>query len=284
MLPSIATTALVGAMNGGLGWGAGAIKAMQTLATFGTMGISAAGATKEQAMQSGMDETTATIYGLLSGLSETELESILGSLPGIGRMEKIFDNVGGITGFAGKMFSEGFKESVQEVVDSVLNSLFTGERFTVDPEAVLKSGIYGAITSGILSGAGTVAKTAIDTRLITTNIVIDGIIQKTSTIPTGLDFLAQKYEGMSLTEKLTSQELKSNLLHLNDVRSELADETSDILVSEEFEARYRAYESETTSEKLTRGEYASVLAVEEAINKSRKSNIVGQEIATKMDE
>ena len=284
MLPSIATTAIAGAMTGGLGWGAGAIKALQFATTFGTMGLSAAGATKEQAMQNGMDATTATVYGLMSGLSETALESVLGSLPGIGQMGDYFEKFGGATAFFGKMFSEGLEESVQEVVDAALNTLFTGEKFTVDPEAVLKSGIYGAITSGIMSGAGGVARAAIDTSLITTNIVIDGIVQKTSTTPTGLDFLAQKYDGMSLTEKLTSEELKSDLLHLNDIRSDLAAETSDILGSEDFETRYRAYESETTSDKLTREEYASILAVEEAIDKSRKANIVGQEIATKMDE
>ena len=258
-------------------------KALTFCSTFASMGISAAGGTKEQAMQAGMDENTATFYGLLSGLSETGMEMILGALPGIGQMEEVFNKLGGMNAVFGKMLSEGIEESTQEVVDAALSSFFTGEKFYVDSDAVLKSGIYGAITSGILSGAEGVENVALKAGNIATNIVIDGIVHSTTTTPTGIDYLLNKYSGMSLTQALTSQELKSDLLHLNGVRSSLDSRVTELMGDADFQETYRLYSSET-ADPLSMKEYANITAVEDIVKDSRLSNTVGQTIAGKIDQ
>ena len=304
MLPSIALSAITsGMLSGGLALSAAEATAVEKglltvsrpllaemgrdaltfCTTFASMGLSAAGSTKEQAMQAGMSEGKATIYGLMSGLSETGMEMLLGSLPGIGKMEKVFDELGGVNGFFGKMLSEAIEESTQEVVDAAFNTIFTGEKFYVDPDAVLKSGIYGAITSGIMSGSGSMGRIALTAGRITTNIVIDGVVQNTTTTPAGLSYILNKYSNLTLGEKLVSQELKSDLLHLNGIRTDLSARVDELMNDADFKEIYRLYTEETT-DPLSMKQFASDTAVADKIKDSQISNTIGEEIATLISE
>ena len=156
------------------------------------MGASAAGNAKEKGLQMGMDDGAAWMYGILNGLSEAGLQYALGAIPGLSNMEK-FAKLGGVKGFFAKMLSEGTEESLQSVLEPLFATIVTNGKiaYKVDWNEVLKSGIYGMITAGIMNGGQIViGKTAYTLNNAIIDAMIDAHINKKFDLKTKEDFIA----------------------------------------------------------------------------------------------
>ena len=151
MLPSI----LVGTVTGGI---VGNI----------TMGLSAMGNAKAEMINLGYSKDQATAYGALVGASEAGLQYLLGGISSLGGkasgglIQKVLtkvDNAFARTAIklGGSMLSEGFEESLQTVLEPWFKSIVTGVDFeAADLGDVLYSGLLGALSAGLLEGAGTI--------------------------------------------------------------------------------------------------------------------------------
>ncbi len=237
MFPSMVAATLFTVCTMGVGGGAAAAtlgtKIAMTVArfaiTYATMGLSVAGNAKERGMQLGMSKEDALKYGLLSGLSETALESILGEIPGIRLISK-WANVGGIVGYLGKMLSEGIEEGLQEVIDTYMLAWFLGEDLStvkIDWEQVIKAGIYGAITAGILNGG---------------SIVIEGASYVLTGNASTISFLISKYATSDLTNSEVRASLKSDLKLLNIMETRISDIVESLQSDPAMLAQYEAYQ------------------------------------------
>lgn len=161
MAPSIAIQLAVTALAYFCPPSAGIALALMQNASTLSMGLSATGNAREQALQQGLNNSQAWLYGILTGSSEALLERVLGGIRGLSmdpNLEKrlLSKAIGeyfesGFGGFISDMFSEGLEESIQEILDPVFKGLATGNYDAIDWNAVFKSGIYGAITSGVMN-------------------------------------------------------------------------------------------------------------------------------------
>jgi hypothetical protein len=166
MLPSIATSAAIGAVSKTAGAWAGAI----------LMGSSAAGNAYQDMLNQGYTQEQAASYGVLSGLSEATLEKVLGGITALGgggltktvtaNLSKV-DNV--LARFAksagGKILlnagSEAMEEGVQSILEPYLKSVVTGEEFTAEKEEVLYNALMGFVTGGVFEGTPTAFESAL---------------------------------------------------------------------------------------------------------------------------
>ena len=108
------------------------------------------GKSKHDALVKGHDLETAIGYGVLSGLSEAGLETLLGSLPYVGNdCKNVFV----------AMFKEGLTESVQEYVGAVIGEVMLDEEIDISEltPQLAKAFLFGAL----LSGMGTAGKKGI---------------------------------------------------------------------------------------------------------------------------
>ena len=147
MLPSMACTFVLSSIGA----------APMTTSLIGNllMGFSAGGNAKNQALVSGNDLLSSTIYGVLSGTSETCLGMLLGNIPGLNTNASL--SLKGI-------FSEGFEEFSQEYVDAGLRCALLGETIDIDqlgPDS-LKSFVYGCLMSFGLNSATMGVKLAVN--------------------------------------------------------------------------------------------------------------------------
>lgn len=108
------------------------------------MGLSAYGNGKEELLQQDYDELTACFKSAIGALTEVGLETFLGSIPGISKME-------GSEKWICKVLSEGTEESVQYVVDALFDTIILGEDFSLDFDELVKSGVMGMFSSGIIN-------------------------------------------------------------------------------------------------------------------------------------
>lgn len=216
MLPSIAASAIVSLVLSPAGGAltAETIKAAKIAQTAGRivgtsfMGLSAAGNAEEQGLQQGMSQNQALIYGILNGLSETTLEYFIGGIPGLSRLE----NAKGFIGFLGRLAGEGLEESSQEVLDSVMQATITGNQTQINWGQVLKSGIYGVLTAGLMNGG---------------SLVIGGVeYQFKSTETKELNILTQKYAKKNLNDPQIQEELTNDLVKSNQKISALQESLS----------------------------------------------------------
>ena len=109
------------------------------------------GLEKHNALVKGHDIETAIGYGVLSGLSEAGLETLLGSLPYVGNE---------CSNVLTAMFKEGLSESVQEFVSAMLGEYMLGEEIDITNLSadMGKAFIFGAL----LSGAGYAGKACVE--------------------------------------------------------------------------------------------------------------------------
>lgn len=109
------------------------------------------GLEKHNALVKGHDIETAIGYGVLSGLSEAGLETLLGSLPYVGNE---------CSNVLTAMFKEGLSESVQEFVSAMLGEYMLGEEIDITNLSadMGKAFIFGAL----LSGAGYAGKACLN--------------------------------------------------------------------------------------------------------------------------
>jgi len=116
------------------------------------MGLSSGGNSLEGMLQEGWSFQESFTYGVLTGLSETTLGFFLGGIPGLSKLDDIPGVKLGVKGFLSNMFKEGMEESTQSILEPYLKYLSTGVEQKINWEEVAKSGIYGMITSGLISG------------------------------------------------------------------------------------------------------------------------------------
>ncbi len=115
-----------------------------------SMGVPAGGGAAHQGLVEGYSRGQSITYGVLTGISETCLERFLGGITGIGDVN--------VTSFKTLLQSMG-KEAVEESTQSYLDSAFRTGIFKEDYDFVgtskdaLKSGVYGAISGGIINSA-----------------------------------------------------------------------------------------------------------------------------------
>lgn len=185
-----------------------------------TMGLSAAGNAREQGLQMGMTDVQSWFYGAMTGLSEAGLQYLLGGIPGLSNLEKI----GGGTGFKAflsRMASEGIEESTQALLDPLFLTITTGKPYEVDMNEVLKSGIYGVITAGLMNGG---------------QLVLNGAVCKVDSLSQGkISELISKFQGKDLTDPKIQQELAEDLSNNNEeiVEEEMAESELDEILSED---------------------------------------------------
>ena len=119
------------------------------------MGMSAAGNAKEQALQLGLDYDSAVLYGFFSGLSEVGLEYLFGGICKLasGKTPETLMKTFGIPKLLSEMISEGGEESLQSILDPFFLYVASNGQipFELDWEDVIKSGVYGFVTAGIIN-------------------------------------------------------------------------------------------------------------------------------------
>lgn len=161
MAPSI----LLATLTGGLG----ATSAVSGGVASASMGLSAGGSAKMQALRQGYSNEQATKYGILVGASEGALQYLLGGISKLGgkftggiasRAIQNIDNallkVAANSGI--KMAGEGTEEYLQEILEPIYRNLIFNESNQVDllnPDAVY-SFMLGALTSGVMESPNTV--------------------------------------------------------------------------------------------------------------------------------
>lgn len=146
--------------------GAGAPTAVASGVASASMGLSAGGSAKAQAIREGYTPEQATRYGVLIGASEGALQYLLGGIGKLGGKltggvaQKAIQNIDdsllriAATG-AIKMAGEGTEEYLQEILDPIYRNLLFNENNQIDltdPEAVY-SFLLGALTSVVMDGS-----------------------------------------------------------------------------------------------------------------------------------
>ena len=162
MVPSMATSALVGTVSKTAGAALGA----------SLLGASAAGNAYQDMLNAGYDKSQARTYSTLVGISEAGLQYALGGVSklGSGAVGEFTSNTLGKIAkginrasiqfavenggkFVGNMIGEGFEEWLQDVLDPFFRSIATGEKPEgVDWEQAAYSGMLGALSAGFLEG------------------------------------------------------------------------------------------------------------------------------------
>lgn len=149
--------------------GVGASTAVAGGASAASMGLSAGGSAKAQALREGYTAEQATSYGLLIGASEGALQYLLGGISKLGGkltggiVQKAIQNIDDsllriASTYAIKMAGEGTEEYLQEILDPIYRNLLFDESNQInltDPEAVY-SFMLGALTAGVLDTPDTV--------------------------------------------------------------------------------------------------------------------------------
>ena len=159
MLPSIA----IGSIAGGAGISANVAKALGS----GALGASAGGNAYNEAIKQGYSPEQAQGYGTLVALSEGGLSYLLGGISALGGkvsgkvISKTIQNISNAflragAGLGLSMFSEGFEEYAQEVINPVLRNIALDENNPVElvSEDAIYSGIMGALSAGLMEGSG----------------------------------------------------------------------------------------------------------------------------------
>lgn len=120
------------------------------------MGVSSFGNSKNQALVSGNDLLSSTIYGIFSGTSETCFGYLLGNIP-------LMNSKATLSIFG--ILKEGTEEFLQEYIDAGLRAGILGEEINLDELSgdALKSFLFGCLmsfgTNAAQAGAKTVSTT-----------------------------------------------------------------------------------------------------------------------------
>lgn len=203
MAPAMAISAVTTALTKNIAVGAKVGEILGTTA----MGLSAAGNAREQGLQQGMTNIQAWNYGLMSGSSEAAIGYVLGGIPFLSRM----DDIPGVKGYFCKMLGEGLEEGLQSILDPMFVAVATNNEHqfdfnSIDWNEVWKSGVYGAITAGILNGAN-LLQSATPDNIVKNEIGNVGYYLNEQVA----NELAAKYEGKDFTDPLVLDEFRSDL-------------------------------------------------------------------------
>ena len=198
MLPSVAVSVATG--------GLGAPAAVSQAASLGTLGVSAAGNSTEQAYNDGAGYWQGLGYGLASGAVEVATEKLGGGFTSNVFGRGLLDGVGktvadtGIRRIARSAIEEGAEEVISEVANPALKSIYKGkaafEEYK-DPEywlGVGEAGLVGGLTS--LAYGGTVGRVINSAK---------GINEDISDSITQVQTLEKKRSNLFADDRLTEQ-------------------------------------------------------------------------------
>ena len=152
MLPSILVSTAVGTVSKTAGAAVGA----------SLMGASASGNAYQEMLNLGYDKGQARTYSVLVGVSEAGLQYAMGGVGKLGGISgKVAKAVSGIDNglarfairYGASALSEGFEESVQEILNPLFKSIATGEApEDINWSEVAYSGLLGALSGGFFEG------------------------------------------------------------------------------------------------------------------------------------
>ena len=286
MLPSIALSKGLGALGAGM-------KAARLVGA-ATMSFGAAGnAYADGVREYGMEPWQARTYGTLVGISEGALEYALGGIPGISKGDsfidakiRVIDN--GLLRIGAKLgwdvVEEIREEELQEFLEPLFRSFFTGEYDTPTFEELLETAIVTAISTPFMGGGDTIiddvkgGKEALKKYGNKTNELIkEGLESK---VDSESFKLAQKYKAQTLAGKSMTGNQIRNLLAANQeqitpkdlqkikkaAEKRLADlgQTEDVSRLAELATKYATGQKLTRAEKyeLSSSDYGSRVANE----------------------
>lgn len=144
--------------------GAGAPAAVAQAASLGTLGVSAAGTSTEEAFREGADYWTGLGYGAASGLVEIGTEKMFGgatkALTGAGILDGITKSVAdiGVPRIVKNALEEGVEEIVSELANPALKSIYKGSDALKEYgtgeywKEVGEAGLVGSLTALAYSG------------------------------------------------------------------------------------------------------------------------------------
>lgn len=156
MLPSVVATIATA--------GAGAPATVAQAASLGTLGVSAAGTSTEEAFREGADYWTGLGYGAASGLVEIGTEKMFGgatkALTGAGILDGITKSVAdiGVPRIVKNALEEGVEEIVSELANPALKSIYKGSDALKEYgtgeywKGVGEAGLVGSLTALAYSG------------------------------------------------------------------------------------------------------------------------------------
>ena len=142
-----------------------------------TLGASAGGNAKQEMLNLGYDNKTASAYGLMVGASEAGLSYVLSGIPGLRGSDGVFSALGkkvvtkidhalakaAIT-LGADMLDEGLEEGIQTVLEPWFKSLVTGVDFEApDIDEVLYSSLLGALSAAGFGGGKIAVSKVADT-------------------------------------------------------------------------------------------------------------------------
>lgn len=148
MAPSIIISIGVTAATGGAGSPAVFSNMGRILGAL-SMGASATGNAKHQALMDGASICEAWAYGITTGASETMLEYFLGSIPGIGKLgnKSAKTLTESIKVLGEKAVSEGIEEGLQQIIQTFSAEIIYGKEVNIDE---LMNETWDAATSGAI--------------------------------------------------------------------------------------------------------------------------------------
>lgn len=249
------------------------------------MGASATGNAREEGLQEGMTTGGAWIYGILSGASEAGLQYILGGIGPLSRSNNLL--LGSDKKLVASLFkeclSEGTEEAIQELLNPLFKSMVTGDAYEVDVAAVLKAGLYGMITAGILNGGEIVINSNFKCDLsVLPKEKRDAVLAAISTEFAGLDMTNIENQqilmdtlrtyGLTIEEISLNPDTKTKLFNIvSSIRMKIESigyDTSDMSITEIMK-NYPDIYTETLSE----------YGISESVHKSFILNdIIGQDL------
>ena len=134
------------------------LSAVNPTAGMVALGVSAGGNAYHSAMTDGKSLLDSIFYGIFTGTSEAITERLFGGIPLLSEVKVV-----SLKTFFASMAREGFQESFQSISDLLYKAIFMDEPLPDIKDAegwgkiakgVLKEGVYGAITAGILQSPG----------------------------------------------------------------------------------------------------------------------------------
>ena len=166
MTPSILLSMVAGPALGAAGLSASTAGAVAGGIGSAALGASAGGNAYAEKKLQGYGDAEAAAYATLVGISEAGLQYVLGGISKLGatpaakaasQVIKI-DNAFGQAAIklGSNMLSEGVEEGLQEILEPAFATLILDEKYQVSPQEVVTSFLMGALTAGLLEGAGAI--------------------------------------------------------------------------------------------------------------------------------
>ena len=166
MTPSILLSMVAGPALGAAGLSASTAGAVAGGIGSAALGASAGGNAYAEKKLQGYGDAEAAAYATLVGISEAGLQYVLGGISKLGatpaakaasQIVKIDNALGqAALRLGANMLSEGTEEGLQAILEPAFATLILDEKYQVSPQEVVTSFLMGALTAGLLEGAGAI--------------------------------------------------------------------------------------------------------------------------------